>query len=225
LFYDSYNKFRTNTFSSSNKPWKPSFFQPSACFPSMFLLALIKTNACHLSREKYITVRCWNWCHVAPWKFRLRWALRPTSTKDSTDTFRGFQKVSFQWEKTDGQIISVWENSDSRSENRNENLDGSHWKSENHPTLVPTYICIRASLALPWRWPDGFFSPSKFGSLLFCNPAHKTKTGTANRCATTDRKPHGPTIVMGPTISIAVRSHLIRYFLQVPFMSQGRQPD
>ncbi len=70
-----------------------------------------------------------------------------------------------------------------------------------------------------------FFSPSKFSSLLFRNPTHKTKTGTANRCATTYRKPRGPTIVMGPTISIAVRSHLIQYFLQAPFTSQGRERD
>ncbi len=29
----------------------------------------------------------------------------------------------------------------------------------------------------------------------------------------------------GPTFSVAVRSHLIRYFLQAPFTSQGRQRD
>jgi hypothetical protein len=28
------------------------------------------------------------------------------SKKDSTDTFRGFQKVDFQWEKTDGIVVT-----------------------------------------------------------------------------------------------------------------------
>jgi hypothetical protein len=80
---------------------------------------------------------------------------------------------------------------------RMKTLEGSHWKSENHPTLVSTCVCIRASPALLWKWPDEFVSPSKFSFGLFRNPAHKTKTGTANRCTTTDRKPRGPIIMMG----------------------------
>jgi hypothetical protein len=34
--------------------------------------------------------------------------------------------------------------------------------------------------------------PSKFSYLLFFNPTHKTKTGTANRRETTNDKPPGP---------------------------------
>jgi hypothetical protein len=38
-----------------------------------------------------------------------------------------------------------------------------------------------------------YFSYPSFGSLLFSNPTHKTKTGTANRWETTNSNPHGPT--------------------------------
>jgi hypothetical protein len=83
-----------------------SDFQPNStvlvsCFPEF-----MENTTKHLE----------NWC---PHVFIPR-------QKNSTDTFRGFQKVGFQWEKTDEQVIFVWENSDFRSENRNENLEGSH---------------------------------------------------------------------------------------------------
>jgi hypothetical protein len=46
-------------------------------------------------------------------------------------------------------------------------------------------------------WPEKIFFPSKFSYVLFRNPTHKTKTGTANRCGTTNFKPRGPIIMMG----------------------------
>ncbi len=36
------------------------------------------------------------------------------------------------------------------------------------------------------------FLTSKFSYLLFSNPTHQTKTGTANRCDTTNSNPPGP---------------------------------
>jgi hypothetical protein len=83
-----------------------------------------------------------------------------------------FKKSVSNGRKPTGRSSLCGKTSNSRSENRNEDLEGSHWKSENHPTLVSTCICIRASLALLWRWHDGFFSPSKFSFVLFRNPAH-----------------------------------------------------
>ncbi len=62
------------------------------------------------------------------------------SKKNSIDTFRGFQKVGFQWEKTDRQVISVWEN-----------LWFSLWESEWRPW--------RFSLK-KWEPPDAGFYPA-----------------------------------------------------------------
>ncbi len=114
--------------------------------------------------------------------------------------------------------ISLWE-----SEWKPWRFSLEKWEPPSAGSYLRWHLSIsNTTLEMTWQI---FFSPSKFSSLLFRNPAHKTKTGTANRCATTDRKPRGPTIVMGPTISKAVRSHLIRYFLQAPFTSQGSQRD
>ncbi len=41
------------------------------------------------------------------------------------------------------------------------------------------------------------FFTSKFCYLLFCNPTHKTGTGTANRWGTTNSEPPGPIIMIG----------------------------
>ncbi len=38
--------------------------------------------------------------------------------------------------------------------------------------------------------------PCRSSYLLFCNPTHKTETGTANRWGTTNRKPPGPIIMI-----------------------------
>jgi len=86
---------------------------------------------------------------VFPWVCRKHcetpWKLVPAcfntpSKKDSTNTFRGFWKVGFQWEKTDGQVISVWEN-----------LRFSFWESEWRPW--------RFSLK-KWEPPDTGFYPA-----------------------------------------------------------------
>jgi len=44
------------------------------------------------------------------------------------------------------------------------------------------------------------FFTSEFSYLLFCNPTHKTETGSQqiSNGGTTDSKPHGPIIMMGP---------------------------
>jgi len=87
--------------------------------------------------------------------------------------------------------------SDSHFDNRNENLEGFHWNSENRPTLVSTCVCIIASPAVLNIWPEKIFFPSKFSYVLFRNPTHKTKIGTTNRCGTINSKPCGPIIMMG----------------------------
>jgi hypothetical protein len=64
--------------------------------------------------------------------------------KDSTDTLWGFQKVdSLEREPMDrfSKRLSLYvKTSNSQNENRIEYLKGSHWKSENHPALVVTYM-------------------------------------------------------------------------------------
>jgi hypothetical protein len=45
--------------------------------------------------------------------------------------------------------------------------------------------------------PAKIFFTSKFSCVLFCNPTHKTETGTANRREATNSKPPGPIIMMG----------------------------
>jgi hypothetical protein len=45
--------------------------------------------------------------------------------------------------------------------------------------------------------PAKIYFTSKFSYVLFCNPTHKTETGTANRWGTTNSKPHGPIIMIG----------------------------
>ncbi len=143
---------------------------------------------------------------VFPWvygkHYETPWKLMPAcfntpSKKIQLIPLEVFKKSVSNGRKPTGRSFLCGKTSDSRSENRNENLEGSRWKSENHPTLVFTCVYIRASPALLCRWPDEFFSQSKFSFVLFRNPAHKTKTGTANRCATTDHKPRGPIIMMG----------------------------
>jgi hypothetical protein len=60
----------------------------------------------------------------------------------------------------------------------------------------------------------------KFSYLLFCNPTHKTETGTANRWGDYllgNDKPLGPIIMMGPDQKYwaPVRPCLLHSFLQV----------
>ncbi len=59
-----------------------------------------------------------------------------------------FKKPVSNGRKPTGRSSLCGKTSDSCSENRNENLEGSHWKNENHPTLVSTCICIQTSPAL-----------------------------------------------------------------------------
>jgi len=51
--------------------------------------------------------------------------------------------------------------------------------------------------------PAKVFFLSEFSYLLFCNPTHKTKTGTANRWEATSSKPPGPVIMMGQSESVS----------------------
>ncbi len=143
---------------------------------------------------------------VFPWvygkHYETPWKLVPACFNTSSKKIQlihseVFKKSVSNGRKPTGRSSLCGKTFDSHSENRNEDLEGSHWKSENHPTLVSTCICIWAFPALLWRWLDGFFSPSKFSFVFFHNPTHKTKTGTTNWCVTTDRKPRGPIIVMG----------------------------
>jgi hypothetical protein len=53
-----------------------------------------------------------------------------------------------------------------------------------------------------------YFSHPSFSYILFCNPTHKTRTGTANTWGTTNSKPLGSIIMMDP-------SYLLHSFLQV----------
>jgi hypothetical protein len=45
--------------------------------------------------------------------------------------------------------------------------------------------------------PAKIFFTSKFSYLLFCNPTHKTETGTINIRGTSNSKPPGPIIMIG----------------------------
>jgi len=80
--------------------------------------------------------------------------------------------------------------------------------------------------------PAEMFFTSKFSCVLFCNPTHKTETGTANRWETTNSKPPGRIIMMGQseTQRVAVRSYLLHSFLQVhsaaaPVTIHGNLPN
>jgi hypothetical protein len=46
--------------------------------------------------------------------------------------------------------------------------------------------------------PGKIFFTSKFSYVLFCNPTHKTETGTANMWGTPNSKPPGRIITMEP---------------------------
>ncbi len=86
--------------------------------------------------------------------------------------------------------------SDSRSENRNEDIEkGSHWKSENPPDagFYPAFAFEHLQHH-PGDDKTDLFPPSKFSFVLFRNPARKTQT------TWTDHRD-------GPTFSVAVRSH------------------
>ncbi len=56
---------------------------------------------------------------------------------------------------------------------------------------------LRASPMVLSMYPEKIFLTSKFKSFTFSNPAHKTKTGTANRWEYTSSKPPGPIIMIG----------------------------
>jgi hypothetical protein len=54
------------------------------------------------------------------------------------------------------------------------------------------------------------FFTSKFNYLLFCNPTHKTETGTANRWGTAgNSKPPGPIIMMSQIKTLNMMAHLL----------------
>jgi len=62
-------------------------------------------------------------------------------------------------------------------------------------------------------WVISFSLTSKFNYLLFCNPNCKTETGTANRWGSTNSKPSGRIIMMGPIRHTAQESYHIFYTL------------
>jgi hypothetical protein len=86
-----------------------------------------------------------------------------------------FKKSISNGRKLTGRSSLYVKTSDFHFENRNENLEGSHWKSENRPTLFSTCVCIRASPALLCRWHEEFFSQSKFNFYSFATPPIKLK--------------------------------------------------
>jgi hypothetical protein len=53
-------------------------------------------------------------------------------------------------------------------------------------------LWFRASPVVLSMWPCKIFLTFKFSNLLFSNPSHKTKTGTANRWETTSSNPPWP---------------------------------
>jgi hypothetical protein len=67
------------------------------------------------------------------------------------------------------------------------------------------------SSSAPYVTQQKVFFPSKFSYLLFCNPTHKTKTGTANRWGSTNSKPPGPIIMMGQSETV-ITSRIIFYY-------------
>jgi hypothetical protein len=101
--------------------------------------------------------------------------------------FEVFKRLVSNGRKPTGISSLYVKTSNIHSENRN----------ENRPPLVSTCVCIRASPTVLNIWPEKIFFPSKFSYVLFHNPTHKTKTGTANRCGTTNSKPRGLIIMMG----------------------------
>jgi len=60
--------------------------------------------------------------------------------------------------------------------------------------------------------PAKYIFTCKFSYLLFCNPTHKTETGTANRWETTNNKPPGPIIMMGQSETL-ISSQIITLLL------------
>ncbi len=74
--------------------------------------------------------------------------------------------------------------------------------------------------------PAKIFFASKFSYVLFCNPTHKTETGTANRCRTTNSKPPRPINMMGQSETLSSSQIILLHsFLQAPLTSHGRQCD
>jgi len=51
--------------------------------------------------------------------------------------------------------------------------------------------------------PAKYIFTCKFSYLFFCNPTHKTETGTANRWETTNSKPPGQIIMMGQSETLS----------------------
>jgi hypothetical protein len=66
-------------------------------------------------------------------------------------------------------------------------FDSNAWKN-NHSSLTT----LRASPVILTMWPCKSISTSKFRYLLFSNPTHQTKTGTAHRWETTNSNPPWP---------------------------------
>jgi hypothetical protein len=67
-----------------------------------------------------------------------------------------------------------------------------------------------------WPCPKEFSRSCLVIYIFFCNPSHKTETGRAKRWGTTNNKPLGPIIIMGPieknTEWEEVRSYLLTLF-------------
>jgi hypothetical protein len=88
------------------------------------------------------------------------------------------------------------------------------WKKAQRQGEDRVTLRIRASPAvLSMQWPTlqkMFFTASKFSYVLFCNPTHRTETGTAHRWGTTNSKPPGAIIMMGQSETLSTNDIIFK---------------